>query len=157
MFQLRYSVPKRCCNCSCLIYVLPLCNTETNSKPDSNTIHPAVASPPAAVSQCSSSVSVPVRTGREKSRIEREPRAEGEKEKPSRPKREKERRTEKEDGKCPRTEREAERVSEKERDRGRGKEVEKGKRMEKEKEHRRRSLHRRNQAARTIQTAWRRY
>ncbi|XP_058232616.1 inversin isoform X2 [Hemibagrus wyckioides] len=124
--------------------------------PESKTSHPAVASPPAAVAQSSSFASVPIQAGREKSRT-REPRAEGEKEKPARPRREKERRTEREEEKCSRTEREAERFSERERERGWSKEVEKGKRTEKEKEHRRKSLRRRNQAARVIQTAWRRF
>lgn len=115
--------------------------TENNSKPESSRSHPAVASPPAAV----------VQAGQEKCRT-REPRAEGEKDKPSRPKRDKECRTEKEE-KCSRAEREAER----ERERGWSREVERGKRMEKEKEHKRKSINRRNQAAGVIQTAWRRY
>ncbi|KAF4075953.1 hypothetical protein AMELA_G00224880 [Ameiurus melas] len=129
---------------------------ETSSKPESKTSHPAVASPPAAVGQSSSFVSVPIQAGQEKSRT-REPWAEGEKEKPSRPKREKARRTEKEEEKCSRSEKEAERFSGREIERGWCKEVEKGKRMEKEREHRRKSLHRRNQAARVLQTAWRRF
>ncbi|KAK3515639.1 hypothetical protein QTP70_025326 [Hemibagrus guttatus] len=124
--------------------------------PESKTSHPAVASPPAAADQSGSFISVPIQAGREKSRT-REPRAEREKEKPARARREKERRTEREEDKCSRTEREAERFSERERERGWSKEVEKGKRTEKEKEHRRKSLRRRNQAARVIQTAWRRF
>lgn len=63
------------------------------------------------------------------------------------------------------TEREGERAAERDRNRGAWPETEKGRRresekakaVEKEKEHRRRSLHRKNQAARIIQTAWRRY
>ncbi|XP_053343434.1 inversin isoform X2 [Clarias gariepinus] len=134
----------------------PESNMETNSKPESKTSHPAVVPPPAAVSQSSSFISGPIQAHQEKIRA-RETRTEGEKNKPSRPKREKTCRSEKEEEKCSRTEREAERLSERGRERGLCKELEKGKRMEKEKEHRRKSLHRRNQAARVIQTAWRRF
>ncbi|XP_066501182.1 inversin isoform X2 [Hoplias malabaricus] len=78
--------------------------------------------------------------------------------KPSRPKRERERerRTDKEKDKGPETEREGERLVERE-NRSIVQETEKGrwKENEKEKEHRRKSLHRKNQAARIIQTAWR--
>ncbi|KAG9283610.1 inversin isoform X1 [Astyanax mexicanus] len=84
-------------------------------------------------------------------------------EKLSRPKREKER-TDKEKEKGAGAERGRERAVE--RDKNKGKEIEAGKerrkdsekekRVEKEKEHRRKSLHKKNQAARMIQTAWRR-
>lgn len=121
---------------------------------ESKTSHPAVASLPVDVDKSSTFVSVPMQAGREKSRT-RESRAEREMEKQARSRTEKERRTEREEEKSSRTEREAEPFSE--RERGWCKEVEKEKQTEKEKEHRRKSLRRRNQAARVIQTVWRRY
>lgn len=155
-----FIVPKKCSDLfllfDLLLALVPESSMETNSKPESKTSHPAVVPPPAAVSQSSSFISGPTQAHQEKIRA-RETRTEGEKNKPSRPKREKTYRSEKEEEKCSRTEREAERLSERGRERGLCKELEKGKRMEKEKEHRRKSLHRRNQAARVIQTAWRRY
>ncbi|TSK20229.1 Inversin [Bagarius yarrelli] len=126
--------------------------------PETKTSHPVVASPPAAVGESGSIASVPIQAPQEKSRI-RDPRAEGQKAKASRSRREKERKTEieEETETCPRIEREAERFSEREKERGGRKEVEKGKRTDKDKELRRKDLRRRNQAARVIQTAWRRF
>ncbi|XP_060717251.1 inversin isoform X1 [Tachysurus vachellii] len=124
--------------------------------PESKTSNPAVASLPVAVDKSSTFVSVPMQAGREKSRT-RDSRAEREMEKQARSRNEKERRTEREEEKSSRIEREADPFSERERERGWCKEVEKEKRTEKEKEHRRKSLQRRNQAARVIQTAWRRF
>ncbi|KAF7691897.1 hypothetical protein HF521_010864 [Silurus meridionalis] len=131
-------------------------SSESSSKPESRTNHPAMASPPAGVCQSGRFSSLPVEAGREKSRM-REPQAEGEKEKLSRPKREKERRTAKEAEKCSRTVREADKISERETQRGWCKDVDNGRRMEKEKEPRRKNLQRRTQAARVIQAAWRRF
>ncbi|XP_036413923.1 inversin isoform X1 [Colossoma macropomum] len=85
-------------------------------------------------------------------------------EKPYRTKRQKERRTDKEKEKDTGTEREGEKVVERDKnkgtrpetEKGRRKESEKKKQVEKEREHKRKSLYQKNQAARIIQTAWRR-